>query len=120
MAAAVMTVNTIRSAASTAGDVRRIPIELTFSAVGDTYVTGGFTIDPRTCGLLEVLGFTMLSFGLTTGAAQTTSWLPQYDHQTRKIQLFGSNGAAPAALAEASAAIVVGTFIIRGEVIGRG
>lgn len=122
MANAVMTVTPIRSAASTTGDVRRIPVEMTFTAVGDTYVTGGFTVDPRSCGLLEVLGMDVISFGLTTGAAQTGSWLVEYDHQTKKLQLFTA-AAAPGtttALVEAGAAVVVGTFIIRAEVIGRG
>jgi len=121
MASAVMNIARIPGAAAESGTVREKYVEITFTAVGDTYVTGGFTIDPKSCGLLEILSYEELSFALVAGTAQTGTWLTKFDFKTGKLQFFTA-AAAPGttvALVEAGAAVVVGVFVIRARVCGR-
>lgn len=118
MASATMTATQIKGASAEIGNVRERFIELTFSGTTDTYVTGGFSLVPKDVGLLSIYGVDIIGFALSSGSAQTTSWAVSYDFKTQKIQLFGSNGAAPAALAEAATSVQVSTFVIRVNVYG--
>ena len=118
MASATMTVTAVRGAAGDEGTFRQRFFDLTFSGTTDTYVTGGFSLNAHDLGLVQVLGVFEISFSLAAGTAQTTSWVAKYDLATGKIQLLGSNGAAPAALAEAATSVQVSTFVIRVSVYG--
>lgn len=118
MAAATMTVTQVPGAAGEYGTVRKRFIDLTFSGTTDTYVTGGFSLPPASCGLLNIYGAVCIAQRLAAGTARTSSWRVEYDPATGKVQLFGSNGAAPAALAEAANTVQVSTFVIRMEVTG--
>lgn len=118
MADATMTVTQISGASGEFGTVRRRFVELTFSGTTDTYVTGGFSLTPQSCGLLQIFGATQIGRAIAAGTARTSSWYMEYDFKTGKVQLFGSNGAAPGALAEAATSVQVSTFVIRLEVTG--
>src|SRR5262249_56843797 len=96
MGAAVMTVTHVTGARGDMGTIREDFYDLTFSGTTDTYVTGGFTIAPADAGMVGIIGVIPISFRLAAGTARTSSWLPQWDGATGKIQPFGSHGAAPA------------------------
>jgi hypothetical protein len=113
-----MTVSQIKSAGGDFGTVRSRFVTCTFDGTTNVYTTGGFSLTPQSCGLVKIVGVIPIGFQLAAGTARTSSWLPQYDTATGKLQLFGSNGAAPAALAEAAITVQVSTFVISLQVIG--
>jgi hypothetical protein len=77
------------------GGLRGRLVKCVFAATD--YPTGGYAITPALIGLNEIIG--ACSFGITN-AAVTTGVFWQWNTQTGKLQAFGSNGAAPAFLAE--------------------
>jgi hypothetical protein len=78
-----------------------------------TYATGGFTIAPSAFGLKKIHSIIFNEQG-----APTTSFTYHFNRATNKVQMFGSNGAAPAALAELADTTSVGTRSIDFVAIG--
>jgi hypothetical protein len=69
-----------------------------------TYATGGFDLFPAAFGLRRIHTVIFNERG-----APATSFTYHFNSATNKVQMFGSNGAAPAALAELANATSVGT-----------
>ena len=111
--AAVLT--RIAGAAVTEGTLRETFFDITFDAA---YATGGVAITARSAGLLNIIGVDILGQALTSGAARTTNFYPEWDSATQKLQFWGSNGAAPAALAEMANATALSTFVVRVRIVG--
>lgn len=79
------------------GHYKRRIRDLTFTG---SYAVGGETITPRDVGLRQindVLGI------VTEGAGATTALPLRWNRTTGKLQLYTSNGVAPASLAEKTA-----------------
>lgn len=118
--AIVWTATVVR--ARSIGDVKLIIYNVTTGGT-PTYTTGGDTLT------LASLGITQLEdaddFLAVVGASPTTALYGTYNASTQKIQLFTSNGAAPAELAELAAATNVNaartfrlTLFGKGPVVG--
>lgn len=84
---------------------------------GANYTTGGETITPSQVGLRSTI-HQVIGTGVAAAAAGTTAWVVKYDHTNSKLQAFGSNGAAPAALAEAASNTNLSTFVVRLTFVG--
>lgn len=72
--------------------------------ISGTYATAGFALSPSAFGLKKIHSIVVNEQG-----APTTSYTYHYNRATSKVQLFGSNGAAPAALAEIADTTAIGT-----------
>lgn len=105
----------VDGASGGSGRVREEYFDVTFDA---NYATQGVPVDPNSCGMVNVVSIEFGGQALTTGATQTTQFVPRYDHVRAVIQFFGSNGAAPAALAEMANATNITTFVLRAKVTG--
>lgn len=109
---------------SAVGDVKLLTANV---ALSGTYTTGGDFFGAPAATLaasLAILGLEnavdAVIFELVGAGTPTTAFVPAYNHNTGKLQLFSSNGAAPAALAEVAAATAVGTPTYRMIAIGKG
>lgn len=103
MAAAVIK-NPLPQEAASLGTLRARAFDLVLSATA--YATGGFSV-PKSNIFLNEIYFNIVT-DITNGP---TGYEAVYNQTTNKLQLFTSNGAAPAALAElANATAVTGTF----------
>ncbi len=76
-------------------------------SITGTYATGGFALSPSAFGLKKIHMIIANEQG-----APATSFVYYYNRATSLVQLFGSNGAAPAALAELVNTTPVGTRTI--------
>jgi hypothetical protein len=92
-----LTLSEIGGTRLNSGQLRGAVYDITFDA---SYPTGGETLNAEDVGLDVVLAAQQVGGHLTSGAAMTTQFLLNYDPSTRKLQLFTSNGAAAALLAE--------------------
>lgn len=69
-----------------------------------TYATGGWSLSPSAFGLSVI--HTIIC---NERRAPTTAFPVQFNSETSKVQMFASNGAAPAALAEVANGTNIGT-----------
>lgn len=75
-----------------------------------SYPTGGYAV---TLSTYLPTGARVLHVAATPKGAVTTAFMPAWDGTNNKLQLFASNGAAPAALAEVANATNVATSVTR-------
>lgn len=84
-----------------------------------SYPTGGYSIDPRSVGLLNLFGARVLGSALVAGTAKTTNFLAEYDYKTGKLQLFQDLAVAAAApFGEVANATNVSTRVLRMVFVG--
>jgi hypothetical protein len=88
-------------------------VQIAFAATD--YPTGGYAITPANIGLNEIYG--AIPVGINN-AVITTGVYWQWNTTTGKVQAFGSNGAAPAFLAEIANAADVSAQKVRFWFIG--
>lgn len=77
-----------------------------------SYPAGGYTVTPNTLGLSEIR-----AARATVDSPGGSEYIAAYNRSTQKLQLFTSNGAAPAALLENTTADVH-TVVVELEVVG--
>lgn len=97
------------------GTVRERYFDITFDAA---YATGGVPIDPDSAGMVVIFGIKFIGQATVAGTLKTTTFFADYDFKNLRLQFFGSNGAAPAALAEMANATALATFVVRAVVVG--
>lgn len=105
----------VPGAEGNSGRYREYTYDITFDA---NYATGGVPISPKDAGFITLFGIKFIGQATVAGTAKTTTFFADYDFKTQKLQFFGSNGAAPAALAEMANATVISTFVVRAVVMG--
>jgi hypothetical protein len=81
------------------GSTKRVIVDIVTSG---TYATDGYEILPATLGLSQ-----FYDVAVTVKSPASTEFIPIFNHTTNKLMLFGSNGAAPAALVETANATAV-------------
>jgi hypothetical protein len=123
MAAVTLTYSEVKGLKAETGQFRSRVYDVGFAGAGaDNYPVGGLTPDARSVGLLNILAVRVVGQRTNTGAANTKTFDVKFDPVLNKLQLFTSNGAAPAALAEATVAVTIttdlGVIVYRLEFLG--
>lgn len=98
-----------------AGQLRGQYFDITFDAA---YATGGVAVTPALFGLVGLIaGISFEGQRLVAGTARTTSYRPEYDPATGKIQFFGQNGSTGGD-SEMANATALATVQLRARVMG--
>jgi hypothetical protein len=106
-----ITLNAVAGGEEVSGKVRGRYYDVTLDT---SYPTGGYSIDPKSVGLLVIYGVEIVGSALVSGAAKTTDFLPVWDFKTSKLQLFQDLAVAAAApFGEVAAATNVSTRVYR-------
>lgn len=106
-----ITLREVPGAEGISGKVRERYYDVTLDT---SYPTGGYAIDAKSVGLLNIFGAEVIGSALVAGTAKTTDFLPAWDFKTSKFQLFQNLAVAAAApLGEVAAATNVATRVYR-------